>query len=159
MSAGAQVASIMRRPLFLFSFKSPSELSSSWLSLSDSCFFTSWPKQMISLISFMICAFRRFRKWTIIEGSKGASFWNSGSPIKYWRYGFSLICSTTSSSENPPFSLMSKAPRAMRTGLAGAPVLFLANNAAYLSSMTSHGISFDNFTQRFSGSSCPPKGR
>lgn len=42
----------------------------------------------------------RLRKRTSVLASNGASSRKPGSPIKYCRYGFSAICSTSSRSEN-----------------------------------------------------------
>ena len=43
-------------------------------------------------------------------------------PIKYCRYGFSLICSTVSESLVPNLSLIINAPNAIRNDFAGVPV-------------------------------------
>jgi hypothetical protein len=74
-----------------------------------------------SLQLFTTVSGRRLRKYTIIDGSKGAEYRNASRPMKNWRYGFSLICSTSSSSVSPRRALMIKAPSAMRKGFAGAP--------------------------------------
>ena len=77
--------------------------------------------------------------------------------MKYCRYGFSAICSTSSLSEYWNFVWMMSAPRAMRRGFATFPVP-LGNKPAYLVSNSSHGMLSAIFTHRLSGFICSPMG-
>ena len=77
--------------------------------------------------------------------------------IKYCRYGFSAICSTSSRSENWNLVWMIRAPNAMRRGLATLPVS-LGNSLAYFTSNSSHGIRSASLTQRLSGFMWSPIG-
>ena len=99
----------------------------------------------------------RLRKRTSVLASNGASSRKPGSPIKYCRYGFSAICSTSSRSENWNLVWMIRAPNAMRRGLATLPVS-LGNSLAYFTSNSSHGIRSASLTQRLSGFMWSPIG-
>lgn len=99
----------------------------------------------------------RLRKRTSVLASNGASFRKPGSPIKYCRYGFSAICSTSSRSENWNLVWMIRAPNAMRRGLATLPVS-LGSSLAYFTSNSSHGIRSASLTQRLSGFMWSPIG-
>ena len=99
----------------------------------------------------------RLRKRTSVLASNGASSRKPGSPIKYCRYGFSAICSTSSRSENWNLVWMIRAPNAIRRGLATLPVS-LGNSLAYFTSNSSHGIRSASLTQRLSGFMWSPIG-
>ena len=99
----------------------------------------------------------RLQKRTSVLASNGASSRKPGSPIKYCRYGFSAICSTSSRSENWNLVWMIRAPNAMRRGLATLPVS-LGNSLAYFTSNSSHGIRSASLTQRLSGFMWSPIG-
>ena len=99
----------------------------------------------------------RLRKRTSVLASNGASSRKPGSPIKYCRYGFSAICSTSSRSENWNLVWMIRAPNAMRRGLAILPVS-LGNSLAYFTSNSSHWIRSASLTQRLSGFMWSPIG-
>ncbi len=74
----------------------------------------------------------------------------SRSPIKYWKYGFSMSSSTNSLSEKLSCFWIRREPGAIRSGFAGISVL-LGKSCAYFSSMASHGMVSAFLTQRFSG--------
>ena len=123
MSAGVQVASMISLPRF--DPDAPPGSSSLFFDddLFSDAFFTSSIafREIISFSSDSFDLLKRFRKCTNIEGSKGCSSLYPLYPRKYCKYGFSRICSTVSSSLVPRRSLMIKAPRAIRTDLAGGP--------------------------------------
>ena len=157
MFAGAQVASRVSVPLCVSSFAVPSSLvfppdGGVWSSLSSSLC-----ARRYSFTSISISAEMRLRKRTSVLASNGASSRKPGSPIKYCRYGFSVICSTSSRSEYWNLVWMIRAPNAMRRGLATLPVS-LGKSSAYLASNISHGIWSASLIQRLSGFMWRPKG-
>ena len=157
MFAGAQVASRVSVPLCVSSFAVPSSLvfppdGGVWSSLSSSLC-----ARRYSFTSISISAEMRLRKRTSVLASNGASSRKPESPIKYCRYGFSAICSTSSRSEYWNLVWMIRAPNAMRRGLATLPVS-LGKSSAYLTSNVSHGIRSASLIQRLSGFMWRPKG-
>ena len=95
----------------------------------------------------------RFRNATMVDAPKGQVLLYSFMPMKYCRYGFSLMCFTVHSSLHFRRCLISSAPKAIRAGCAGWPLL--TNCAAYRSSAASHGTSAASLTQSFPWSSVP----
>ncbi len=81
---------------------------------------------------------------------RGGGHLVSRSPIKYWKYGFSMSSSTNSLSEKLSCFWIRREPGAIRSGFAGISVL-LGKSCAYFSSMASHGMVLAFLTQRFSG--------
>ena len=112
---------------------------------------------IISLISSRMSSVRRLRNSTRSDGTNGASVWYPVRPIKYWKYGFSMISSTSSRLGKPSCFWISREPSAIRRSFAGIPVL-LGNSFAYFSSMASHGMVSAFLTQRFFGFIFNPTG-
>lgn len=106
-----------------------------------------------SKISTMSPGLNRFRNATIVDAPKGQLLPYSFMPMKYCRYGFSLMCLTTHSSLHFKRCLISRAPKVIRAGCAGYPLF--TNCAAYRSSTVSQGTNAASFTQSFSGSRVP----
>ena len=106
-----------------------------------------------SKISAMSSGPNRLRNATIVDAPKGQLLPYSFMPMKYCRYGFSLMCLTTHSSLHFKRCLISRAPKAILAGCAGCPLF--TNCAAYRCSTVSQGTSAASFTQSFSGSSVP----
>ena len=175
MYEGAHVASIMSVPLFtslsaasglsvlsdfLPTAAEPSELPLSFLScgslFSESCF-ALFSSSRMSFMNWLMSRSMRFLKATSVLASNGGVSWYPGSPMKYWRYGFSVISSTSSLSEKPKRFWIISAPRAILHGFATFPVS-LMKREAYFSSYSSHGMSSASLIQRFSGFMCIPSG-
>ncbi len=161
ISAGVQVASIINWPLFEGDCL---VLSAFWSLLGD------WPPlggswfsriffAMALLTSLSTSGGKRLRKWTNMEASKGSSVIKALRPQKYWRYGFSMICSTQALSLAFSSSLMMSAARAILTESAGCPMPLLEKFFLYRSSNSSHGMSAAIFTHLLSRESSPWKGK
>ena len=104
-----------------------------------------------SLISFMNFFDMRFLNHTISDGSNTCSFVYFFRPIKYCRYGFSMMFCTVSSSEHCKYSFISKEPSAILIYFAGLP--FFRNIWLYFSSAISQGTIFARFIHLLLGSS------
>ncbi len=106
VATGLAVVSVSQLPL-----SSPGP----WVS-DERITFRPW-RTIRSLQSFTTASGNRLRKYTIIDGSNGAEYWNASKPMKNWRYGFSLICSTSSFVGEPQASLDDQGTQCHAKGL------------------------------------------
>ena len=109
-----------------------------------------------SLISSIIPGLSLLLKYVSVLGSNGGFVLNSFIPMKYCRYGISVIISTSSMSDSPSFFFISSDMNDIRAGFAIWPVFLPLNDSAYLSSISAHGISVDNITHLLLGSRSTP---
>lgn len=101
-------------------------------------------------ISHSISTVIRLRSSTSMPASNGRVPCHPDSPIKYWRYSFFVIGSTSSLLGNRNLLRITKEASAMRNGFVTLPVS-LGNRPAYFSSNKSHRILSAIWIQRLSG--------